>query len=320
MNHPWYRPINHQMKNLLQIQSNNEGKCIYEIPTPIDIERLKANGILYADDHYVSKRITRIGSMIQEIWVFYLPSMVGAFLGSFCLNRMDITYAFIFSGVLVFMISVFIYLITIPKKEYILNRIDGTITFPGSLWSDNYTMPFNQMLFVNKEKKWFLIRPVSFFSKFKIGFDDSDIKGISFIFWYMDRNRPLPPGTAFDPYRQKDFERRRSEGFSLPIYPSRFATPELSLEHLREKNKYLQYNNMSDYQEFYSRWFDPDMDKGWKTIPYDTLCKKQNGKVSHFKYTFEDGTIVYAKPSGEAIVYPPTGLEFQFEVLYKQDD
>lgn len=31
----------------------------------------------------------------------------------------------------------------------------------------------------------------------------------NFIVEYMDRKRPLPRGTAFDPYRQKDYERRK---------------------------------------------------------------------------------------------------------------
>jgi len=40
-----------------------------------------------------------------------------------------------------------------------------------------------------------------------------------FVVWYMDKNRPLPPGTAFDPYREADFQRRKAEGFPKPISP-----------------------------------------------------------------------------------------------------
>lgn len=35
-----------------------------------------------------------------------------------------------------------------------------------------------------------------------------------------------PPGTAFDPYRQKDYERRKAEGFPPPLYESKIPTPE----------------------------------------------------------------------------------------------
>jgi len=41
----------------------------------------------------------------------------------------------------------------------------------------------------------------------------------SFYVWYMDKNRPLPPGTALDPYRERDEERRKREGCPLPLYP-----------------------------------------------------------------------------------------------------
>ena len=48
----------------------------------------------------------------------------------------------------------------------------------------------------------------------------------SFYVWYMDKNRPLPPGSAFDPYRKKDYERRKAEGFPAPLYESKIPTPE----------------------------------------------------------------------------------------------
>ncbi|QZE14225.1 hypothetical protein K4L44_17200 [Halosquirtibacter laminarini] len=48
----------------------------------------------------------------------------------------------------------------------------------------------------------------------------------SFCVWYMDKNRPLPLGTALDPYREKDYQRRLSEGMPEPLYPSFISTPE----------------------------------------------------------------------------------------------
>jgi hypothetical protein len=44
--------------------------------------------------------------------------------------------------------------------------------------------------------------------------------------WYMDKNRPLPPGDVFDAYREKDYLRRRAEGFPPPLYESIIDTPE----------------------------------------------------------------------------------------------
>lgn len=54
----------------------------------------------------------------------------------------------------------------------------------------------------------------------------------------MDKNRPLPPGTAFDDYRLQGFERRKAEGFPPPLYPSRFPTPEATLEQQKEREQY----------------------------------------------------------------------------------
>ena len=56
--------------------------------------------------------------------------------------------------------------------------------------------------------------------------ESTPLQSWSFIVWYMDKNRPLPPGKVFDPYRQKDYERRKKEGFPKPLYQSWIATPE----------------------------------------------------------------------------------------------
>lgn len=60
---------------------------------------------------------------------------------------------------------------------------------------------------------------------------------MSFITWYMDKNRPLPPGDAFDPYRQQDFERRKAERFPKPLYPSKISTPEATKEQQAERKR-----------------------------------------------------------------------------------
>ena len=43
------------------------------------------------------------------------------------------------------------------------------------------------------------------------------LEWVSFYVWFMDRNRPLPPGTAFDFYRESDYERRKFPRTALPI-------------------------------------------------------------------------------------------------------
>ena len=57
----------------------------------------------------------------------------------------------------------------------------------------------------------------------------------SYFVWYMDKNRPLPPGKAFDPYREKDFKRRKAEGFPKPLFESNIPTPEATPEQQKER-------------------------------------------------------------------------------------
>ena len=65
----------------------------------------------------------------------------------------------------------------------------------------------------------------------------SEIEYWSFMVWYMDKNRPLPPGTAFDAYRKEDFERRKAEGFPKPLYPSHIKTLEATKEQQDERKR-----------------------------------------------------------------------------------
>jgi hypothetical protein len=64
--------------------------------------------------------------------------------GLFSNDTFDL-YVFIFSSVLAVFFTV--YYFTKPKKEQILNRRDGLITFTGFYWQKNITMPFAACLF-----------------------------------------------------------------------------------------------------------------------------------------------------------------------------
>jgi hypothetical protein len=61
--------------------------------------------------------------------------------------------------------------------------------------------------------------------------DEGEPKDVwSFYVWYMDKNRPLPPGDAFDAFRDADFERRKADGFPAPLFKSLIPTPEAIAE------------------------------------------------------------------------------------------
>ena len=155
-------------------------------------------------------------------------------------------YEFLFYIALLVGIFMVVYGFTMPKKEAILNRRDGLITFDGFLWQDNITMPFSEVEFSFSTGGVDLIgayqlqimRPnkrETFAVPLLSG--RNCYEGISFITWYMDKNRPLPPEELFEPYREADFQRRKAEGFPKPLYPSDIPTPEATPEQQAERER-----------------------------------------------------------------------------------
>lgn len=162
--------------------------------------------------------------------------------------RDGINNEYLFFLVLSSTLSIFFlaYLFTKPKKEKILNRRDNLFTMPGFYWQKNITMPFDKVEFAYSTggedgMGAFLleaIRPNKWQTFVPFGYSGKECyESMSFITWYMDKNRPLPPGTAFDPYREQDFERRKAEGFPKPLYPSKIQTPEATKEQQAERKR-----------------------------------------------------------------------------------
>jgi len=147
----------------------------------------------------------------------------------------------IFGGIGLF---IFIYNYISPQKLMILDRINGTITMTRPFWKKSVLIPFDQGEAVEGSYMagHTLHTQISFHFKGKKSrggiLAEHHLKEFwNFTVWYMDKNRPLPPGTAFDPYRKKDFERRRAEGFPKPLYPSNIPTPEATKEQQAERER-----------------------------------------------------------------------------------
>ncbi|WP_029447361.1 hypothetical protein [Cellulophaga baltica] len=147
-----------------------------------------------------------------------------------------------FSSFLLFLIGILFifYDYRHPKKELILDRMNGMITFPNYFYFKPFTMPFEDCLVAWSVKNstapmLSLLHPNGFTSTDVMGADI--LEDWCFMNWYMDKNRPLPPGTAFDEYRLQDFERRKAEGFPKPLYPSNIPTPEATKEQQAERKK-----------------------------------------------------------------------------------
>ena len=143
----------------------------------------------------------------------------------------------------------FTYGYTIPKKETILDRHNSTIFYSDWFFFGSHTVPFDELevfwtstggasgalgqRLITRPPRPSWPRAISL-NTHTGPFD----KSWSLIVWYMDRNRPLPPGDAFDEYRERDFARRRAEGFPPPLYPSRFPTPEATPAQNAERRRH----------------------------------------------------------------------------------
>ena len=217
-------------------------KIIKEKPKSFDMDKLKDAMVVEVNDKVYREQ----KSLPREFsWIF-----------CFC-------FAFIFMPIGVFyntengierIVSIIIYIIICvgagafplfaPYKELILNREEGTISMPCAFKKENVVISFEEgegivkftagggaapdvyLVFLHKNRK-------------KGGhLSHSDIYAFwEFVVWYMDKNRPLPPGTAFDPYREADFQRRKAEGFPKPLYKSYIPTLEATRRQQLERKR-----------------------------------------------------------------------------------
>ena len=217
-------------------------KIVKERPKSFDMDKLKDAMVVEVNDKVYREQ----KSLPREFsWIF-----------CFC-------FAFIFMPIGVFyntengierIVSIIIYIIICvgagafplfaPYKELILNREEGTISMPRAFKKENLVISFEEgegivkftagggaapdvyLVFLHKNRK-------------KGGhLSHSDIYTFwEFVVWYMDKNRPLPPGTAFDLYREADFQRRKAEGFPKPLYKSYIPTPEATRRQQLERER-----------------------------------------------------------------------------------
>ena len=134
----------------------------------------------------------------------------------------------------------------VPVKEIVLDRLHGKISYPRLFGNKEHrTIQFNSLhVYATMTTSGDLAATGKTIRikdrKFNYMWDLESNKPEeywSFMVCYMDKNRPLPPGTAFDDSRQRDFDRRKAEGFPKPLYPAYFETPEATKEQQRERKK-----------------------------------------------------------------------------------
>ena len=108
--------------------------------------------------------------------------------------------------------------ITYSFPPFCTRQNEGYCNFSLPFVFSRYTIPFSKVIPGYSNGNLGFAHPYSGIVIPVLGAYDSG--WWSFYVLYMDKNRPLPQGDAFHPYREKDFLRRKAEGFPKPIYPS----------------------------------------------------------------------------------------------------
>ena len=201
---------------------------IVELPLGIS-DMSKNNDITRADDQFFIMN-NSITFRKFHLYIGLIGYLVSYFFS--LANNADDSFS-IFIRICLFLFSTFyiIYNFTHPKKILILDRLNGIITFPGFLYGKPITMSFEEVLAEVRGGYGAGMATLALLHQNKLTaysaiLESTPLQSWSFMVWYMDKNRPLPPGKVFDPYRQKDYERRKKEGFPKPLYQSWIATPE----------------------------------------------------------------------------------------------
>ena len=181
-----------------------------ELADSMNVERADDEFLIFNPSSLIRSTLIVIGGILSCTWIIliciemndpfsrlYSPAMSGTILASFFL---------LLNGLLA------------PSRRFVLDRMKGTVTFPRHLFFSRCTIPFSKVIPGYSNGNLGFAHPYSGIVIPVLGAYDSG--WWSFYVLYMDKNRPLPQGDAFHPYREKDFLRRKAEGFPKPIYPS----------------------------------------------------------------------------------------------------
>lgn len=216
----------------------------------LDVKKIKhgqSEQFQLANDEFLVK--DERGALAYFILFFSIAFLLTSFFFIFCLimdkDKFDFSAFFMPAPFWVLAIIQLILYFKKTKKELIFDRLNGKITYPrGWFKKEHVTIPFDSLGVFHR----FTSSGDSIVNGVEIRIMDNNRGSVllattnpreywSFMVWYMDKNRPLPPGTAFDAYRYRDFERRKAEGFPKPLYPSYIATPEATPAQQRERKK-----------------------------------------------------------------------------------
>lgn len=176
--------------------------------------------------------LERINVHIYKGWLLYIPLII-SFIFAVVISWIPVKIASFILFAFILYRCIYGFKVE-TSDQLIFNRKEGNVTYP--LYNEGRIIKQTE-LFI---KAPFTIAEESFPEPkiLYLGYTNDKEKNIpvcsfdvldawSFLVWYMDRNRPLPLGTIFDAYREKDYNRRKSNGFPAPLFPSRIDIPDL---------------------------------------------------------------------------------------------
>lgn len=187
--------------------------------TPIDMVGDAESALSYADDEemIIDRRFT------FKLGVFLGGGIVISFIG---IMFEEANFAGVYMAILPLscgLLALYFFMSN-PTDVFVFNRKTGMLTYPNGFMRKR-TVPFQEATFIRgqvssgMEYIGIMHKNGTTWTSISGGFKDME-EFWSFLVWYMDRNRPLPPGSAFNSYRQQDFKRRQEEGFPSPLFPS----------------------------------------------------------------------------------------------------
>lgn len=243
----------------------------------------------------IEELIRIIAIYILSILIFYVPNILSDKIINFNRTTSTIKRDFFFN---------------LKENKMPLSKVDFYYTY------DNR---FNEIIYKLKGKKKFFYSKIGNQGIVSQKFSINDFNStFSFLLWYMDKNRPLPPGESFDPYREKDFLRRRAEGFPPPLYRSYIPTPEVTPAQQAEREHYWtdeQYTEKFEREEG-SEWYDPEIHSDWE----ETSFYEPNTKIPvanrYVKFIFNDGRIIYSQTNEDGGLFePPESEDFEMQFV-----
>ena len=192
---------------------------IYPFPMRLSMEEistpLASKVFLRVDDEFLI-----INNAGDRKWPLFFGGVFMLITGSLCIysifSREFGRVASIFLPIFLGSTFAFLYGLIHPTKIFVFDRLKGTVTIPGPLFFKNVEIPFEKVKVGQFRGSLTFLHPTIGINIMVYG--EYCASDWSFYVQYMDRFRPLLKGSAFDPYREKDFKRRQSLGFPKPIY------------------------------------------------------------------------------------------------------